>query len=441
MTASLDSVRERIQRQKTMLPEMYGDIDFSIVPERFTEDVSVSSMASYRHKFPPPPQEMVERVKAYAMLGDVAADAYAALMPKYGFRRLIEMLTTACDQGVGAVADAPAELAVLIQDMETEPEWLDMDLVREGARLNRLPTAIAAPWMVRGAFIATFLNKYSALPMALTGTLSHSTAARRVNETSAFFAVTTLPGALEPRGEGFKAAAMVRLMHSMVRYNVLRKLKAWDVSVYGVPIPQVDQMPAGLIGVFLLAYRMIGQGRTEFTPEERAEVEFSRYRCFLLGLPEDLLADTPQGIVDIMNARNGTLREGFDDATCGTLIRATLAAYLPPDKSLSNRIFSALEQRFSRIVFIQQFLGGDRKLAQAMGVSVSGLDYLVALIIGTGIGVKGALYRVALSSPTLRGFADQRLVRNIHRLLKRYGHAEFTTNADNYRPAVAAHHV
>jgi hypothetical protein len=200
-------------------------------------------------------------------------------------------------------------------------------------------------------------------------------------------------------------------------------------------------MPAGLIGVFLLAYRMIGQGRTEFTPEERAEVEFSRYRCFLLGLPEDLLADTPQGIVDIMNARNGTLREGFDDATCGTLIRATLAAYLPPDKSLSNRIFSALEQRFSRIVFIQQFLGGDRKLAQAMGVSVSGLDYLVALIIGTGIGVKGALYRVALSSPTLRGFADQRLVRNIRRLLKRYGHAEFTTNADNYRPAVAAHHV
>ena len=33
----------------------------------------------------------------------------------------------------------------------------------------------------------------------------------------------------------------------------------------------------------------------------------------------------------MMTARNTTLREGFDDETCGTLIRATLAAYLPPD--------------------------------------------------------------------------------------------------------------
>ena len=37
---------------------------------------------------------------------------------------------------------------------------------------------------------------------------------------------------------------MVRLMHSMVRVNVLRTGR-WDLVVYGVPIPQVDQMPAG----------------------------------------------------------------------------------------------------------------------------------------------------------------------------------------------------
>ena len=44
------------------------------------------------------------------------------------------------------------------------------------------------------------------------------------------------------------------MMHSMVRFNVLRHKGAWDVPVYGIPIPQVDQMPAGLIDVFLLAY-------------------------------------------------------------------------------------------------------------------------------------------------------------------------------------------
>ncbi|MEZ5998000.1 MAG: oxygenase MpaB family protein [Hyphomonas sp.] len=435
MTVSLDHVHQRIALQKTALPVMYGDVDFSATPERYTEDVSVSSMKDYARMFPPPPADMVARVKAYTMLGDVTADAYAALMPQFGFRKLVDMLTTACDAGIGALPDAPPELAALIAEMEVKPDWLDMDLVREGARLNRLPMAVTSPWMIRGAFLATFLNKYTALPMALTGTLSHASAARRVNETATFFTVTTLPHALQPRGEGFKAAAMVRLMHSMVRFNVLRRVKGWDVSVYGIPIPQVDQMPAGLIDVFLLSYKMIAEGRTEFTAEERARVEFSRYRCYLLGLPEDLLMDTPQGIVDIMNARSGSIRQGFDDETCGALVRATLTAYLPPDKSLGNRVHDAIEKRLARLVLVKHFLGGNAQIARDIGVPVQPLDYAVAAIMFPMIGLKMAAYEAALRVPGLRDMADRRLVAKLRRLLTRYGHAEFTTDAEAYRQA------
>lgn len=84
MTVSLYAVHQRIQLQKTVLPVMYGGVDFSATPERYTDDISVSSMAAYADKFPPPPADMVARVRAYTMLGDVTADAYAALMPKYG---------------------------------------------------------------------------------------------------------------------------------------------------------------------------------------------------------------------------------------------------------------------------------------------------------------------------------------------------------------------
>ncbi|MFX8246818.1 hypothetical protein ABTL56_20070, partial [Acinetobacter baumannii] len=77
------------------------------------------------------------------------------------------------------------------------------------------------------------------------------TAGRRIKETAVFFATSTLPGALRRFGPGFKAAAMVRLMHAMVRFNVLARGR-WDQSVYGIPIPQVDQMPAGLISDFFL---------------------------------------------------------------------------------------------------------------------------------------------------------------------------------------------
>ncbi|WP_291077386.1 oxygenase MpaB family protein [Hyphomonas sp.] len=436
MAPSIAQVHERIALQKSALPVMYGDVDFSATPERYTERVEESSLPKSLRHLPPPPADMVERVKAYTMLGDITADAYAALMGEYGFKRLVDMLTTACDHGIEAVPDAPKELVALIREMETKPDWLDMDLVREGARLNRLPMAVTSPWMIRGAFLATFLNKYTALPMAMTGTLGHSTASRRVNETATFFTVTTLPGALEPRGEGFKAAAMVRLMHSMVRFNILRRMKSWDKSVYGIPVPQVDQMPAGLIDVFLLAYQMLDEGRTEFTEEERARVEFSRYRCYLLGLPEDLLMDTPQGIVDIMNARGASIREGFDDETCGTLVRATLEAYLPPDRKPGHRIFNALEKRLARLVLVKHFLNGDAERARRIGVPVGPTEYAVAAVLFPYIAAKMALYRFALSVPGLCKVADRRLTARIRRLLKRYGHAEFTSDAEAYRPAV-----
>jgi len=270
--------------------------------------------------------------------------------------------------------------------------------------------------------------------MALTGTLSNDTAARRVNETATFFATTVLPGALERHGEGFKAAAMVRLMHSMVRFNALRTGR-WDSAVYGVPIPQVDQMPAGLIPIFLMAFKMVGQGRREFTAAERAQVELARYRCFLLGLPEELLATTPEGIVRIMTARNSTLRHGFDDETCGELIRATLSAYLPASRSPMARLHNVIEKSFAKAFFLRQFLKGDRAAAQRMGVPVSGLDRAVFALVAAAIGLRMAAYRWAGRIPGLRGAADAALVRKIHALLRRYGHAAFTTDAEAYRPA------
>ncbi|MFX9366503.1 hypothetical protein ABTO03_19235, partial [Acinetobacter baumannii] len=76
------------------------------------------------------------------------------------------------------------------------PAWVDLGLIEKGAAIQRNAMANFAPWAIRGAFIATFINKYAALPMALTGTLSHKTAGRRIKETAVFFATSTLPGAL-----------------------------------------------------------------------------------------------------------------------------------------------------------------------------------------------------------------------------------------------------
>lgn len=437
---TLDQLQAKVASQKTALPALYGDVDFSIKPERFADEPVLEGPSQSKFDAMRPQvladEEKVARMRAYTMLGDTVADAYAALMPKYGFRGLIGMLKQACDHGVESVPDAPPELVNFIRAMEATPDWVDIKLVEEGARQSREDAANYSPFVIRGAFIATFMNKYSALPMALTGTLSHDTAARRVKDTASFFMTSTLPGALERFGPGFRSAAMVRLMHSMVRFNALKRSNVWDVNTFGIPIPQVDQMPAGLIGVFLLAFKITAKGRFEYTEVERARVELSRYRCFLLGLPEELVPATPKEMVDVMVRYDQTLRKGFDDATCGELTRATLAAYLPADEKLGSKIFDRIERRFSRIFFLLSFLGGDRRKAEAMGVKISALDWATFISCGLFIGARKAFYGIAGRIPGLRNATDRMLVRKIERLLDSYGHPAHTTDATQYKPAM-----
>src|ERR1700733_9692485 len=170
---------ELLATEAAQIPSMYGRMDFSITPERFTvEPDAVSELApefSQRRPELLANEELVARIKAYTMHGDPVADAYAALIPKYGFHRLATMLEGACDRGLENVPSAPPGLGQFIRAMEQFSAWLCPKLIEEGARMARNAYAHRAPFVVRGGFIGTIMNKYSALPMALTGALSNKT--------------------------------------------------------------------------------------------------------------------------------------------------------------------------------------------------------------------------------------------------------------------------
>lgn len=420
------------------IPEIYAGVDFSALPERFVPP------GAQQRRLPGKYQAyadralantaLMETIRNYTMTGDRVADAYAALIPQYGFRALVTLLEEACDKGLDALPEAPPELVRFIRAMEATPDWVDMQMVEKGARHERVPLATISPFAIRGAFIATFMNKYTALPMTMTGTLSDAKSARRVFETASFFTATALPGAMNRYGAGFKAAAKVRLMHSMVRYNIMRTGK-WDVSTFGIPIPQVDQMPAGLIGIFLLSFKILGKGRTVFTTEERERVEMARYRCFLLGLPEDLLGETPQEIVDLMMARTLSLREEFDDETCGELVRGTISAELFNEPSVRGRLHRWMERGFSRFFLIQNFCEGKASRANAMGVEYTVQDKLAAGATIIVILTTSTLYKVGMRLPGLRDVLDRRVRNKLARLLETYGHADFITDASQYKLA------
>ena len=425
-----------VVEQQALIPAIYGGVDFTQLPERYAGDIDIASIRPSRHRdysarvLQNP--ELIDRIKNYTMMGDKVADAYAALIPEYGFRALVTLLERACDEGVDAVEDAPIELVRFINAMEATPDWVDMSLVEEGAKHERIPLGTISPFAIRGAFIATFMNKYTALPMTMTGTLTDEKSVSRVFETASFFTATTMPKAMERFNPGFKAAAKVRLMHSMVRFNIMRT-GHWDVSTYGIPIPQVDQMPAGLIGIFLMSFKLLANGRSHFTAAERARVEMARYRCFLLGLPEDLLGETPQEIVDLMTARTLSLRETYDDEICGELIRGTMRAELFTDPSLTGRFHRWMERGFSKYFLIQHFCDGKVERAQGMGVQYGTHDKVATACALATIVASSNLYALGMKIPGVAEILDRRLTRKLARLLKLYGHADFITDAGNYR--------
>lgn len=81
MSAALEQVRTRVASQRTLLPALYGKIDFGRMPERFSED---ASEAIVKDRAPIGVAMMdyeLELVRADTMRGDIVADAYAALIP------------------------------------------------------------------------------------------------------------------------------------------------------------------------------------------------------------------------------------------------------------------------------------------------------------------------------------------------------------------------
>ncbi|MGL5839533.1 MAG: hypothetical protein ACRCY3_13630, partial [Sphingorhabdus sp.] len=161
MPPDIATIAARVRSQADCLPTLYKAIDFDTPPERFTTDPEMRSELSgmkgkNRADFLAD-GELVARLREYTLLGDITGDAYAALMPQYGFRRLVDMLEEACDKGIDKVEDAPPELIALIAEMEHAPDWVDMRLVEKGARAERNSVANISPFAIRGAFIATFL--------------------------------------------------------------------------------------------------------------------------------------------------------------------------------------------------------------------------------------------------------------------------------------------
>ena len=150
------------------------------------------------------------------------------------------------------------------------------------------------------------------------------------------------------------------------------------------------------------------------------------------------MADTPQGIIDTMAARQSSLKSGFDDDTCGALVRATMSARLAPEDSIVNDIRERFEKSFSKVFFVRNFLGGDAGRSASMGVPISRADRLRAGLVVLLIVVQLKAIQLLSKLPMMRARVDKSLINKLRRQLASYGHAEFVTDPSEYKPVESA---
>lgn len=424
------SASDIISLQKQVAPTVYGELDLAIEPKRFRRTLGQNSVVrnSPRVKALLADPDKVEFFRQLTLMGDPLADAFAALIPDMGFRRARAMIDQAAASGIDTVPDAPPELVALMQSMEQEPEWVDWDRIESASHRARMLNATLGELVVRFAFMMTYVNGYQGLPMVITGALTSDSAAKRMKETVSTFKLATLPGALRLGGVAYQSAVKVRVMHAMVRTNLLRKPDTWDYGVYGVPIPQVDQMGAALGPSYMVSLRALKKGG-ELDESSRALVEQARYLAHLLGMHDQFLSNEPVQIVETWRMCQATLRHKFDPRG-KDLNRATLNAWRRQGNGWFDKLYHQLDVGATRFAY-EKAVG--RRTARAMGVNTEPLDGLrFASMLLPAFAGYGAL-NLASRITGLQQRVETYCVRETLRQLARDGEAEYRTEEKNYR--------
>lgn len=225
--------------------------------------------------------------------GDEPADQLVAWMQATGMRAAWAQVNQAIEAGVVAVPDAAPALRAFFEHVERRPDWVDENLLAQGARVCGLGgragmRALAVTGLMAGYQLAA-VNQ----TLLATGALEKG-AARRIAETTKWWIDVTEPGAMARDGDGFKSTLRVRIIHALVRHHVSQQ-PSWNQADLGLPVNQTDMQATylGFSTVYLLGMKLVG---IPLNREDKAAVmHLWRYIAWLNGVEEGLLHNLADG--------------------------------------------------------------------------------------------------------------------------------------------------
>ncbi|KMQ59912.1 hypothetical protein ACM39_18300 [Chryseobacterium sp. FH2] len=215
---------------------------------------------------------------------EVAKDVYLTKKFQEASREIEDYIRN----GVFENDNVPESVKKLFSQTQKIPDWLDYDLLKNGAELcmrSNLDSLISLrDYCLIGGYDYAYLNK----PLIATEALKKG-AVKRLSETLDFWVNVTRYNALEIHKKGYEFAIKTRLIHSYARLSIKKYYKNWDAENWGEPINSWDMMATyiGFSLVFLHSLKKLGN--TFSIEEEKGLFHLWKYVGYLLGIPENLL--------------------------------------------------------------------------------------------------------------------------------------------------------
>lgn len=424
-----------IEAQKQIAPSVYGKLDLDFVPERFINPLQNGRGPKASSTLLT--EKQVELYRQSALMGDPFADELAAvMMDDLGIQRGKALFNEALEKGIVQVPEAPPAMVRFFEHLERIPDWLDMDLIEYRTAKARLKIGCFMELFTRGHFAIVYEDDHSALPMVITGRLTNEGAARRMRDTSSLTRATAFPGSMLRGGVGFRQFAKVRLAHAMVRVNLLRSPKTWNLRKYGVPLSQTDSPGPVNLAVYALAKRRAKQGKPA-TKLDKAEMMYWRYMGYLNGVHDYHCSSEFGEIIEKLESRSATHRVSKMPSRYIPVIQANLNCYMRRTHTLWDRFIDFLDRKAAKAIY-SKFVG--EKAAAEFGVTARFPDKIAFMAHAAIKFVEYGTVELIGSLPGGRPFRERYADRKLKMFLdsKDFDAVDTHTEKSDYKLKIAA---
>lgn len=261
--------------------------------------------------------------------GDPVAERFVdeTFLGPLGPERSREILNRALAGSVDDVPDAPESMRELFAEFESVPDWVNQELVEQGAAVWRR-WGYTLGSIGNAGTLDAYTEASLAVPLSLSGGYAGDSALNRYLETSRWWIEVCRPGAaLMPGSLGRRISMQVRVMHVSVRRRVAEHPE-WDTERWGLPISQAEMMLTLLGGSVGPGLGLYALGYITSPAEITAALHFNRYLGHLVGMRSDIFPETIADGIRMLFLFDAT--RSYDSGAIGAeLVESFVPAFAP----------------------------------------------------------------------------------------------------------------